>query len=87
VNQLGNKWTRICQLLSERFGARDSLVVKHRANWPIRDAENAFLRARIQLPSTEEVLALEDRQQARRESGMAFAPQEFFGAPFEFTFE
>jgi hypothetical protein len=87
VNRLSNTWICINQLVSERFSARDRLVVKHRANWLILDAENAFLQTRVQLPSSEEILALEDRQQAKQELHMPFDPQEFSGAPFEFTFE
>jgi hypothetical protein len=33
--------------------------VKHRANWLIRDAENAFLQHRLTFPPIEEILSTE----------------------------
>jgi hypothetical protein len=44
-------------MFSEQFGPHDRLAVKHRANWLIRDAANAFLQARVELPSIEEAPA------------------------------
>jgi hypothetical protein len=59
-------------------------MMKPRANWRIGDTENTFVQAKTQLASIEEILALEDRQQGRRESGMPLNSQDFFGAPFKF---
>jgi hypothetical protein len=43
VHCFGNNETRISQILSEQFGQLDLLVVKHRVDWLIRDADKTFL--------------------------------------------
>jgi hypothetical protein len=43
----------------EPFSSQDHRPVEHQANWLTRDAENTFLHARADLPSIEEILAIE----------------------------
>jgi hypothetical protein len=68
--------------------SRDRLVVKHRANWLIRDAENAFLQHRLTLPPIEEILSIEAGLGRRGRSESPFDPQQFFaGRSFELSIE
>jgi hypothetical protein len=88
VNRMGNKWTPISRLFGGQFGARDSLTVKHRANWLIRDVENAFLHHRLTLRLIEEILSIETGLGRRGGSESPFDPQQFFAERlFELSIE
>jgi hypothetical protein len=62
--------------------------MKHRANWLIRDAENAFLQHRLILPPIEEILSIEAWLGRRGRSESPFDPSQFCaGRPFELSIE
>jgi hypothetical protein len=62
--------------------------VKDRANWLIRDAENAFLQHRLTLPPIEEILSIETGLERRGGSDSQFDLQQFFaGRPFKLSIE
>jgi hypothetical protein len=84
INFMGNKLTRISQLFSEQFGARDPLAV----NWLIRDTENVFLQNRLTLPPIDEILSFGAGLGRRGGSESPFDPCQFFaGRPFELSIE
>jgi hypothetical protein len=45
IRLLANRWKKIAELLAKPFDDRSRLSIKHRGDWPIRDAQKAFLLA------------------------------------------
>lgn len=72
-------WCSSC----ERFSPHNRPTVKHPANWLVRDAENAFLRARVELTSIEAILAVDAGLHPGREMDGHHTPFQF-SIPYQF---